>query len=548
MAVWLLSFADAAFKGSQKRLCASAASHGVDHVVSMGMSDLKRDPYYPAHRDLFARPRGIGNWLWKPLFIKRTLARMPDGDTLLYCDAGVEITSSVRPLVDLAETNGGIVPFALTNLLICEWTKRDCLVILGCDSPEYYHLDQTNAAIIVFRKCPAAVAFVDEWLAACTDARTLTDDPNVMGKDNLPEFITHRWDQSVLSLLARKKGITHYRDPSQFGTANLKPPAGGDEQSWPWRNSNYPTIFNHHRARSRVLSKLPGLFMQRVGERIGSRYRVTRMFPSRAIKPIIQNNRKTLTLVPRWIEDAVYANSVFQYGLPEHHRPFIDNPIPPDVTYSDAMMYLATFLAKPVNYLELGVSVGKNFAQSLYALKNASLTALDIEDINPALEKLLTRQTVTEIPDPTSSMRKNPIRISDYTFPANGNTVRYVAGDGMHELSWQPLAGRKYNLIFSDMLHAPQGLLFEHEMSRKLDLIDGDEFVMAWDDLGGLMETVFHRIVADLRRQHGELLVTILRVRGWIGRNEGYHRVGFVLKLPAYAKTLSPSLLAALRK
>jgi hypothetical protein len=43
--------------------------------------------------------------------------------------------------------------------------------------------------------------FVEMWLDACTDARVLTDAPNTCGQPNLPGFVEHRHDQSVLSVL-----------------------------------------------------------------------------------------------------------------------------------------------------------------------------------------------------------------------------------------------------------------------------------------------------------------------------------------------------------
>ena len=56
-----------------------------------------------------------------------------------------------------------------------------------------------------------------EWLAYLTDRRIVSDDPNVMGKDNPKSFRDHRHDQSVLSLLSKKWGLPAFRDPSQYG-------------------------------------------------------------------------------------------------------------------------------------------------------------------------------------------------------------------------------------------------------------------------------------------------------------------------------------------
>ena len=49
-----------------------------------------------------------------------------------------------------------------------------------------------------------------------TDSRIITDDENVCGHANLPDFKYHLYDQSVLSLLCTKKGKEIYRDPSQY--------------------------------------------------------------------------------------------------------------------------------------------------------------------------------------------------------------------------------------------------------------------------------------------------------------------------------------------
>ncbi len=40
---------------------------------------------------------------------------------------------------------------------------------------------------------------------------------NTQGLDNYPEFVAHRHDQSVWSLMSKKYQINRFRDPSQFG-------------------------------------------------------------------------------------------------------------------------------------------------------------------------------------------------------------------------------------------------------------------------------------------------------------------------------------------
>ncbi|MEC5292978.1 MULTISPECIES: hypothetical protein [unclassified Aurantimonas] len=83
------------------------------------------------------------------------------------------------------------------------WTKRDCLELMGA----------TNAATLaapllmtwsLWTNTSQAIAFLERWLAFCSDPRCLTDQPNVLGLPDLPGFRSHRYDQSVFSILAHQ--------------------------------------------------------------------------------------------------------------------------------------------------------------------------------------------------------------------------------------------------------------------------------------------------------------------------------------------------------
>jgi len=65
--------------------------------------------------------------------------------------------------------------------------------------------------------------FVSEWLAYAQDRRAITDDDNVLGSINYPDFHGHRHDQAILTLLTKKCGLTVYPDPSQWGESEKRP-------------------------------------------------------------------------------------------------------------------------------------------------------------------------------------------------------------------------------------------------------------------------------------------------------------------------------------
>jgi len=74
----------------------------------------------------------------------------------------------------------------------------------------FYGTSQINGAFFAVRNTWTARLFVSQWLSYATDIRAITDLDNQLGVSNLPEFVEHRHDQSILSLLSKKWGIPEY--------------------------------------------------------------------------------------------------------------------------------------------------------------------------------------------------------------------------------------------------------------------------------------------------------------------------------------------------
>jgi hypothetical protein len=221
---YLTSFATPEFELSLRELLASGRQFGIDHVRPWYPHTLRQTDFYRQNRFVLDQPRGAGFWLWKPYIIQRLLEEISVGDMLIYSDAAITVIGSLTPLFDLCVSAGGVLVFAghydgiggRPN--ICRvWTKRDCFVLMGCDNESYYSAPMLDAAFIVLSKTAKAETLVREWLEYCKQPAILTDGPNVHGRENLPGFLAHRHDQSVLSLLAVRHGLPLFRSPSQFG-------------------------------------------------------------------------------------------------------------------------------------------------------------------------------------------------------------------------------------------------------------------------------------------------------------------------------------------
>lgn len=212
----LLSFATSHYADAQQRLGASAERY-FDRVHVLGPADLD-DEFRQRHASIMQHPRGYGLWIWKPhLILMAVLSLAPDA-VLMYCDSQVRFIADPRPLMELCRGRRGVLVFhqRREKRLNREWCKRDCFIRLGCDSEDYWNDWQLNAAMSLWMNTPVAIRVLEEWLAACSDEQALSDAPSVLGPE-LPEFIAHRHDQAVCSLICRKRQIVAYPDPSQFG-------------------------------------------------------------------------------------------------------------------------------------------------------------------------------------------------------------------------------------------------------------------------------------------------------------------------------------------
>jgi hypothetical protein len=220
MSTLLINYADGKFYEAQKlNLKTGLLIGGFDRAIPFGRNDLDGD-FRTRNQATLSQPLGAGYWLWKPHIVLTTLKReMADGDLLFYCDAGAVFIAAAAPVLDLCkDPQPPILLFALENEHTNrKWTKRDCFYYMGLDGPPYADAVHTMATFFVCRKTPFTLAFFEEWLAFAQDPRILTDAANTCGLPNYPQFIAHRRDQSILSLLGRKHAIPTVADISQWG-------------------------------------------------------------------------------------------------------------------------------------------------------------------------------------------------------------------------------------------------------------------------------------------------------------------------------------------
>ena len=89
-----------------------------------------------------------------------------------------------------------------------DWTKRDCFVLMDCDTSKYHNANQLEAGLIGVKNSPLTFQVITEWLQNCQDENIVTDLPNISGESNFDGFRDHRHDQSILTNLFLKYNIS----------------------------------------------------------------------------------------------------------------------------------------------------------------------------------------------------------------------------------------------------------------------------------------------------------------------------------------------------
>ena len=250
---------------------------------------------------------------------------------------------------------------------------------------------------------------------------------------------------------------------------------------------------------------------------------------------IVKFTRGVWAAVPAWIRDEDYwtgePGGAFRYGLPPRVRHLIDLPIDDAPTEADVIcdLLVPATPAKPVRYLEIGVSVGKTlFAVSRYVAARlppgSTVTGIDIEPVNPVLRDLL------------GAAFGDPV-VDDTGRSTTWGDVTYVQGNEFDPEVWDALHG-PFDVIFSDAEHEPSALRAEYAFIVQHGLLNPDGFAYCFDDLDtrDLLDAA-EAIAMDLGRRFPDMDIdaVLTNTPGWMGQHEYVHNFGIIKGTPRRA-------------
>ena len=170
------------------------------------------------------KKRGYGYWFWKPIILKKVMEEIDAGDIIHYADVGCHIQNRNKRFYEyldiIIDSNFSILPFQYhlenvsnMNEIIFQkreefkYTKADLLDHFGClHQKNITHTPQFWSGTFFMEKTNDSEIFLLEWDDVWKNNFELVDDS--MSKiENLNGFIENRHDQSIFSILCKKKGI-----------------------------------------------------------------------------------------------------------------------------------------------------------------------------------------------------------------------------------------------------------------------------------------------------------------------------------------------------
>lgn len=263
--IHLITFSSPEMNRSRQLCIESALSHGVNSIAGPHYFDptieyrdgftfewLKSQPIYERMGETWWTQRGIGFWLWKPYIIDLVMSKLPDGDLLVYSDAGVEFIDNIRYIIDRMDQDVWLFG---NNWEHAHWCKRDVVEAMWPFRPNRFCGDngalgwedfgkQVQASVVFFRVSDYSRELVAEWLAYGEEWEYLIDDSPSHFR-NHPEFREHRHDQAILTTLAYREGIKLHYWPAMYNDG-----AFTYEKLPEYASDDYPVLFHHHRKRN----------------------------------------------------------------------------------------------------------------------------------------------------------------------------------------------------------------------------------------------------------------------------------------------------------
>jgi hypothetical protein len=220
--LYFITFGNEIYYNSLKNISKEVENFNIfDEIIIITDKDLKNNiDFWNNHSNFIEdNKRGYGYWLWKPYINLKLLEKINENDIVVYADAGCtfNINGKNRLLeyIELTKQNN-ILSFQLTHKER-KYTKKDLFEYFDYKNND----DQLHATCFIYKKCKKNYELFKLYYDTCCNYHLLNDKKSI--SKNYDEFIEHRHDQSIFSII-RKKFNTYYIEDETYPIGILKHP------------------------------------------------------------------------------------------------------------------------------------------------------------------------------------------------------------------------------------------------------------------------------------------------------------------------------------
>lgn len=221
--ILFVTFASSSWKAAGKRIIKEAQGTNIFYkTLLFTEKDLCKIKFKNFYGNEIKNTKGYGYYAWKFNILKYCYEN-EDYDYLLYLDAGSEINinnKNIQEFYDLVEKckeNNFVVSVLKKEFLEKNWSKKITIEAIGCDD---IYSTQFQSGFILCNKSLIVKKIIDDAIYFSElDGGILINNSEKSGIDE--DFVDHRHDQSILSLLLKKNKISGVIQ-TDFWTDNWK--------------------------------------------------------------------------------------------------------------------------------------------------------------------------------------------------------------------------------------------------------------------------------------------------------------------------------------
>lgn len=191
------------------------------------------DEFYLNHKILYESnliPRGFGGWIWKPYIISKKLSEIPEGEILLYLDAGchfnvstIQARNKFKFYFEETENKGSYLTQIRDNQflegfnikLYCEkyYSHPDLVKKININELSL-ESNQIEANFIFLKNNQVNRNFINSWYQLCLYDNYSYLRPQTFFIENYK--CETNFDQSIFSLLAKKFNLNYVENETYF--------------------------------------------------------------------------------------------------------------------------------------------------------------------------------------------------------------------------------------------------------------------------------------------------------------------------------------------